>query len=147
MQLETTTVSSIPDLATVKAWWQKAPPEAVLLGLLDTAQIGRNVPAQFQELLPAESWVFPEVEGKIPFLVYSQRHREWQTRREVERKALLRILEEAVLAVASQDVDHACRLAAQAYVNLKADPPGQSRFNGLLHRLTGASHRPSPTKG
>lgn len=58
-----------------------------------------------------------------------------------EHRALLLILPEALIAVAEQDTDRAARLAARAWVNLKTDPTGQRRFDGLLHRFTGVLHR------
>ena len=58
-----------------------------------------------------------------------------------EHRALLLILQEALIAVAEQDADRAARIAARARVNLKTDPTGQRRFDGLLHRFTGVLHR------
>ncbi len=58
-----------------------------------------------------------------------------------EHRALLLILQDALIAVAEQDADRAARLAARAWVNLKTDPIGQRRFDGLLHRFTGVLHR------
>ena len=62
----------------------------------------------------------------------------WQ---EEEHRALLLILQEVLIAVAEQDADRAARFAARAWVNLKTDPAGQRRCDGLLHRFTGVLHR------
>ena len=51
------------------------------------------------------------------------------------------ILEEALIAVAERDADRAARLAARAWVNLKADSIGRRRFDGWLHRFPGVLHR------
>lgn len=61
--------------------------------------------------------------------------------RDKEHQQLLLILQEALIQVAERDTDLASKLAARAYVNLKTDPKGQRRYDGLLHRFTGVLHR------
>lgn len=64
-----------------------------------------------------------------------------QQRKEKEQAALLLILQDALIAVSEVNSDLASRLAARTYVNLKTNPQGQRRFDGLLHRFTGVLHR------
>ncbi len=66
---------------------------------------------------------------------------EFQQRQQKEHHELLLILQEALIKIADTDTDLASRLAARAYVNLKTDPNGQRRYDGLLHRFTGVLHR------
>nr|WP_243239736.1 hypothetical protein [Sulfobacillus harzensis] len=66
---------------------------------------------------------------------------EFQERQQKEHQQLLLILQEALIKIAETDTDLASRLAARAYVNLKTDPKGQRRYDGLLHRFTGVLHR------
>jgi len=66
---------------------------------------------------------------------------EFQQRQQKEHQEILLILQEALIKIADTDTDLASRLAARAYVNLKTDPKGQRRYDGLLHRFTGVLHR------
>ena len=66
---------------------------------------------------------------------------EFQQRQQKEHEELLLILQEVLIKIADTDTDLASRLAARAYVNLKTDPKGQRRYDGLLHRFTGVLHR------
>ncbi|PSR21957.1 MAG: hypothetical protein C7B45_08690 [Sulfobacillus acidophilus] len=66
---------------------------------------------------------------------------EFQQRQQKEHHELLLILQEALIKIADTDTDLASRLAARVYVNLKTDPNGQRRYDGLLHRFTGVLHR------
>lgn len=72
----------------------------------------------------------------------SDQMREFEARRAKEHRELLLILQEALIDVSQRDADLASKLAARAYVNLKTDPTGQRRYDGLLHRFTGVLHRP-----
>ncbi|MCL4352287.1 MAG: hypothetical protein M1318_06545 [Firmicutes bacterium] len=69
-----------------------------------------------------------------------------QQRKEKEQAELLLILQDALIAVSEVNSELASRLAARAYVNLKTNPQGQRRFDGLLHRFTGVLHRHSVTR-
>lgn len=66
---------------------------------------------------------------------------EFQERQKNEHQQLLLILQEALIKIAETNPDLASKLAARAYVNLKTDPKGQRRYDGLLHRFTGVLHR------
>lgn len=81
----------------------------------------------------------------VVIAVSSQRAQAREALREKEHRELLLILQEALIDVASRDSDMASKLAARAYINLKTDPTGQRRYDGLLHRFTGVLHR-SPKK-
>lgn len=75
----------------------------------------------------------------------SLKARQAESRREHEHRELLLILQDALIEISHHDQDVASRLAARAYVNLKTDPRGQRRFDGLLHRFTGVLHRRPPS--
>lgn len=66
---------------------------------------------------------------------------EFQERQKNEHQQLLLILQDALIKIAETNPDLASKLAARAYVNLKTDPKGQRRYDGLLHRFTGVLHR------
>lgn len=73
--------------------------------------------------------------------IYSNDKASHQQRQEKEQAELLLILQDALIAVSEVNSELASRLAARAYVNLKTNPRGQRRFDGLLHRFTGVLHR------
>ena len=64
----------------------------------------------------------------------SVKTRDHRDRQRHEHREILLILQEAVIKIAESDADLASKLAAKAYVNLKTDPLGQRRYDGLLHR-------------
>lgn len=73
----------------------------------------------------------------------SAKTRDHRDRQRHEHRELLLILQEALIKIAESDADLASKLVAKAYVNLKTDPLGQRRYDGLLHRFTGVLHRTS----
>lgn len=78
-------------------------------------------------------------------IVYSPKRTAFLSKHESEHEALLKILQDALIKIEETDAETAARLAARAYVNLKTDPKGQRRYDGLLHRFTGVLHRSSPS--
>lgn len=91
--------------------------------------------------MPWEIYVSPS--GTRAVRVMSAQGDQFASRQSHEHRELLMILQEALIAVAEQDRDFASKLSARAYVNLKTDPIGQRRYDGLLHRFTGVLHRRS----
>ncbi|MCL5115877.1 MAG: hypothetical protein M1272_01860 [Firmicutes bacterium] len=87
--------------------------------------------------------LFEAPDGSLAALWLSDKARDLEERRLKEHRELLLILQEALIDVSTRDSDLASRLAARAHVNLKTDPTGQRRFDGLLHRFTGVLHRHS----
>lgn len=142
MTLETVTIAAPEEILP---WWERAPQEAARLyllpkgGLEDQTGEGAGKPPGALDGLGA--LIFPPFGEVVPVLVRPHSFQAWSARRDAEHRAILEVLEEALTVVAKQDADLACRLAARAYVHLKTDPRGQGRFNGLLHRWTGATHR------
>ena len=85
--------------------------------------------------------VYPSSKGTVAVRCLSTKGRELVELSAEEHRALLLTLQEALIKIAETDSDLASKLAARAYVHLKADPVGQRRYDGLLHRFTGGLHR------
>ncbi len=101
-------------------------------------------PALAEELLKLEGCsAYLHEDAVAAIEVSAQRTRAFQAQRDKEHRELLLILQEALIDVAERDSDLASKLAARAYINLKTDPTGQRRYDGLLHRFTGVLHRAS----
>lgn len=122
----------------IRGWKQTADTESELL-------VSPMTPDQMDELTrqvgEGPETIYQSSDGTVAIRWISDKARLRYEKEIKERREILLILQEALIVVSSQNSDQAAKLAARAYVNLKTDPVGQRRFDGLLHRFTGVLHR------
>lgn len=121
----------------LESWWQQAAVQDRVLSL----GLSHDGVARLSERLGADVMVAFRDSGETAALWIPRAAVEFQKLQEKEHQQLLLILQEALIAIAKTDPDLPSKFAARAYVNLKTDPKGQRRYDGLLHRFTGVLHR------
>ncbi len=132
------------DLPTKVQHWLATAERGSALLVSDVTQVGLDRLSSFPGLENFEWEIYPAEGGTSTIRFLSNQSREFESRRATEHRELLLVLQEALIDVAKRDQDLASKLAARAYVNLKTDPTGQRRYDGLLHRFTGVLHRKNP---
>ncbi|MDA8204740.1 MAG: hypothetical protein M0Z36_01625 [Thermaerobacter sp.] len=124
----------------IKVWRAGADRDSALL-------VTETSPQQLADMIealgPDEVETYLGSEGTVSVRLRSKAATEFAVLEANEHRELLLILQAALIDVAERDADRASKLAARAYVNLKTDPKGQRRYDGLLHRFTGVLHRQS----
>ncbi len=123
----------------VHAWLADADTNTLLVVVMGLTMSQFEVISSAQGLDGAE--VYEASDGTVTVRWISDKVREFDTRRTKEHPEMLLILQEALIDVSEQDTDLASKLAVRAYVNLKTDPSGHRRLDGLLHRFTGVLHQ------
>ena len=124
--------------ARIQAWMAGADANSALL-IVGLAQSQLATIVSGPGLEGAE--IYQALDGAMVVRLRSDSAREFEGQRAREHRELLVILQDALIDISHRDADLASKLAARAYVNLKTDPIGQRRFDGLLHRFTGVLHR------
>ncbi len=121
----------------LELWWNQAAVQDRVL----TVGLSEEELRLLRERFGADAlWVFRD-QGETVALWMPRTAVDFHDRQKNEHQQLLLILQDALIKIAETDPDLASKLAARAYVNLKTDPKGQRRYDGLLHRFTGVLHR------
>lgn len=121
----------------LESWWNQADVHDRVL----TVELSEEELTPLSERLGADALRVFRDQGGVAALWIPRSAVEFHERQKKEHQQLLLILQDALITIAETNPDLASKLAARAYVNLKTDPKGQRRYDGLLHRFTGVLHR------